>query len=336
MKASLKRIEATLKDLGKRENPDDTQPVVTNHNTDSFSFTIGSDKVGSDKVGSDKVGSGKYQQNTEFIENVEEPFFDDSSIGESEDILTGEPHSSLFSSLHNASVPMTNQNCVETFSTNSSEYSTPNLPKFKPPQFTNHRNGVNSALAGNILREISIIVESWHSELKATIRQIQDIYIEGPIINGWLESDITSPPEKNNEQAIPESDNQKGKATLRHGEVDQLMDYIEEICAVQEKATNEAINKSQKAGYRLCGLDDSGQVWSRPCPQEEIPSISMGIARYHKLRQFLARKQYLENKLNNIAENLVVLHGNLNSDLKPNNSKIPTKPQTKPQSKKSE
>ncbi|MEM7555496.1 MAG: hypothetical protein AAF378_15630 [Cyanobacteria bacterium P01_A01_bin.84] len=287
MKASLKRIEATLKDLGKKKKSPETEPTAKNHNKNSFSFTISSEQN---------------QNITEPAEDLAESIFGESSATESEDNVT-----------HN--------NCVEKFSTSEFDYSTPNLPKYKPPQFTNHRNGANPALASNLLKEISAIAESWQSELKMLIRQIQDIYIEGSIINGWLESDITSSPTEASKKTTEEDpEKKKGTATLRHGEVHQLMDYIEEICATQEKATSKVTNKASRTGYRLCGLDNSGKVWSRPCPQEEIPRVSMGIARYHKLRQLLGRKQYLENRLNNLAETLVILHGHIKSDATAKNS----------------
>jgi hypothetical protein len=42
-----------------------------------------------------------------------------------------------------------------------------------------------------------------------------------------------------------------------------------------------------------------------------VASVSIAIARYQQLRQFLGRKQKLENRLNQLAETLVVLHGHI-------------------------
>lgn len=185
---------------------------------------------------------------------------------------------------------------VQTFSTqeDGSKLPTPNLPKFKTPNFTNHRNGANPGLSLTILSEIQQITLGWQTELQKTIRQIQDIYLEGPIVDGWLESQVADT-------------KQKGTATLRHAEVDRLMDYVEEICSGQENRSK----VSSRTEYRLCGLDDSGQAWSRPCPPDQVPSVSMAIARYQKLRQLLGRKQYLETRLSQLAESLVVLHGHI-------------------------
>ncbi len=259
MKAGLKRIEATLHDLGKSDTASTTEQ--SSSQTPSFSFRI-------------SVGT---QQNPDGdpLLSQEEP----STQSEEQNLLP-----------HNPS--------VQTFPAQDIGGKTPNLPRFKTPNFTSHRNGANPALAMNLLQEIQEKVVSWQLELQKIIRQIQDIYLEGPIVNGWLES--------HERQPEPEPG---ATATLRHAEVDRLMDYVEEICANGTKAPC----PSHRAGYRLCGLDASGEVWSRPCPPEQVASVSMAIARYQKLRQLLGRKQYLETRLTQLAETLVVLHSHIQS-----------------------
>ncbi|MBD1841944.1 hypothetical protein H6F89_00655 [Cyanobacteria bacterium FACHB-63] len=168
-----------------------------------------------------------------------------------------------------------------------------NLPKLKAPNFTTHRNATNPSLASSLLVEMQTIVDRWHVELNQTLRQIQDLYLEGPIVDGWLESHSGQP--------------LGDLSTLRHAEVDRLMSYIEEICAAPIPGTKDA----PKAGYRLCGINADGQRWSYPCPAEQIPSLSLAIARYHKLRQLLDRKQHLEQRLGGLAESLVALHGKM-------------------------
>jgi hypothetical protein len=182
---------------------------------------------------------------------------------------------------------------VQTFPAQEGVGKTPILPKFKTPTFSSHRHGANPALAMNILQEIQEKVAGWQQELHSILQQIQDIYLEGPIVNGWLESN-------------PESET-NGTATLRHAEVDRLINYVEEICANDGKAPHQAY----RAGYNLCGVDNSGKVWSRPCPPDQLVSVSMAIARYQKLRQLLGRKQYLETRLSQLAESLVVLHSHI-------------------------
>ena len=263
MNARLKRIEATLQNLGDTETQEVSE--VTPEPKESFSFTIDTSA------------------------SIEVDIPRDSSIPP-EELVEPSPEN-IFVENHG----------VQAFNANKHDFPMPNLPKFKTPQFTSHRNGANPALATNILQEIQQIAESWQTQLQKIIRQIQDIYLQGPIINGWLESDI---------QEKPQTESTEGKAKLRHAEVEQLMDYVEKICAAQK----EALNKAPRAGYRLCGLDSSGKVWSRPCPPDQVASISMGIARYKKLQQMLGRKHYLENRLNQLAQTLVVLHGHIKSE----------------------
>jgi hypothetical protein len=84
------------------------------------------------------------------------------------------------------------------------------------------------------------------------------------------------------------------------------MNFVEEICS-NEQASSQSIG----TGYRLCGVDASGQVWSRLCPIEQLPSVSVAIARYQRLSHLLRRKQYLENRLEQLAKTLVVLRSQL-------------------------
>ncbi|BAU04667.1 hypothetical protein NIES592_05620 [Fischerella major NIES-592] len=252
MKAGLKRIEATLHDLGNR---DITTTESSEVNKQPLSFRIS-------VSGTEKSENDDIQSEDEYDQQPEE-----------------------YSQFHHTS--------VQTFPVEENGCKTPSLPKFKTPSFSNHRNAANPALAMNLLQEIQEIVACWQAELQKIVRQIQDVYLEGPIVNGWLESHTDNEP--------------RGSATLRHAEVNRLMDYVEEICAQQSKISYQ----SSSSGYRLCGLDASGTVWTRPCPPDQVASVSMAIARYQKLRQLLGRKQYLETRLSQLAETLVVLHGHI-------------------------
>lgn len=255
MKAGIKRIEATLHDLGTRNTTGSDETDGLTKPSLSFRISVGSE----DRSAPNPEAS------------VEQP-------------LT---QSKQNSPSHDTS--------VQTFPAQDSDCKAPSLPKFKTPSFTSHRNGANPALAMNLLQEIQENVASWERELQKIVRQIQDIYLEGPIVNGWLES--------HEHQQKP-----GGTATLRHAEVDRLMDYVEEVCA-----TDSISCESPRTGYRLCGLDASGKVWSRPCPAEQVASVSVAIARYQKLRQLLGRKQHLETRLTQLAETLVILHGHIQS-----------------------
>ncbi len=186
---------------------------------------------------------------------------------------------------------------VQPFPAHKHHDKTPTLPKLKPPSISTHRHGSNPALAMNLLKEIEEIVASWQKELQSIVRQIQDIYIEGPIVDGWLESHARS--------AEP------GDISVRPAERDRLMDYVEETLLQPD---GNVTYQSPRTGYRLCGLDAAGRLWSRPCPPEQVPSVSVAIARHQKLRQLLSRKQDLETRLSQLSETLVVMHSHLSRD----------------------
>ncbi|MCC5635195.1 hypothetical protein LC593_04870 [Nostoc sp. CHAB 5844] len=262
MKTGLKRIEATLHDLGNRDNTtieagdSPKRPV-------SFRISVTAKEATTDTVISDDVES-----------------------------ITLEPTDNLESKAEQNLFPQ--HHSVETFPAQETGNKTPSLPKFKTPSFSNHRHGANPALAMNLLQEIQVHVAGWQQELQTILQQIQDLYLEGPIVNGWLESNAKEP-------------EQPGTVTLRHAEVDRLMNYVEELCTTGGKDAYQF----SRTGYRLCGLDGSGTVWSRPCPPDQVPTVSMAIARHQKLRQLLGRKQYLETRLSQLAETLVVLHSHI-------------------------
>ncbi|MEO8890942.1 MAG: hypothetical protein ABI417_05310 [Coleofasciculaceae cyanobacterium] len=184
---------------------------------------------------------------------------------------------------------------VQTFSARKQQ-SPPTLPKLKPLNISEHRHAANPALAMNLLQEIEEIVARWQTELQTIVRQIQDIYIEGPIVDGWLESHAR--------------DAQEAQGTVRPTTVDRLMDYVPE----EWQAEGDVTLESPRTGYRLCGLDASGQFWARPCPPDQVVSVSLAIARHQKLRQLLIRKQELETRLSQLAETLIVMHSHLNKD----------------------
>ncbi|MGI0490253.1 hypothetical protein ACN4EG_00460 [Alkalinema pantanalense CENA528] len=168
------------------------------------------------------------------------------------------------------------------------------LPKMKSVQFSSHRNGANPGLAASLLREMLGIAEGWHVELAQVVRQIQDLYIEGPIVDGWLESTGDVPHVET--------------VAFKHAEISQLIQFVEKLQSGEIQPERVLVNG---AGYRLCGLNADGRVWSCPCPAEQVPTVSLAIARHHRLRQLLARQQDLESRLGQLSEDLVMLHGRL-------------------------
>lgn len=188
---------------------------------------------------------------------------------------------------------------VTPFPAQKQQSKTPTLPKLKSASFSEHRHSANPALAMNLLKEIEEIVSGWQNQLHTIVRQIQDIYMDGPIVEGWLESHARQ----------PEADH----PGVRRAEVDRLMDYVTQPWHQSDTDTNVTC-ESPRAGYRLCGLDADGQFWVRICPADQVPSVSLAIARYQKLRQLLSRKNDLETRLSQLAETLAVLHAHLGND----------------------
>ena len=150
---------------------------------------------------------------------------------------------------------------VQPFTVTTDSLKEPSLPKVKTPGFTQHRHSSNPCFAMSLLQDIATVVNQWQLELEEVHNQIQAIYMEGPIVDGWLEAD-----------------------TGADGSVQ---------------------------GYRLCGLNQHGQLWSRPCPPDQLPGLSVAIARYQTLRQTMAQKHRLEVRLKQLGETLAVLRSRL-------------------------
>lgn len=175
-------------------------------------------------------------------------------------------------------------------------------PKAKPASFSSHQHALNPNLAVGLLKEVESVVVSWQLQLEQTVLEIQALYLEGPIIDGWLES---------HPAGSPQVMQIMGATTLRHAEIERLMDSVEEICRTAQVLA--APDAAAQISYRLCGLDADGQLWSRPCPSQQMPYVGLAIARYQKLRILLARKQALEMRLHRLIQNLTLLHGQMQS-----------------------
>jgi hypothetical protein len=176
---------------------------------------------------------------------------------------------------------------------------TPMLPKLKPTSFTSHRNAFNPGLALGLLQEMTHIVSEWQVELRHIQQQIHGLYAAGPIVAGWLESYT--------------QDNRPAPAELRHVEADCLADWAAKQwrAPIANTPTTDQKLLLDGAGYRLCGLQEDGQLWVRHCPAAQVPAVSLAIARHQQLRQLLARKQHLETHLGQLSERLITLHGDI-------------------------
>lgn len=160
----------------------------------------------------------------------------------------------------------------------------------KRPIFSRHRHDANPALALKVLQDIHLAVESWHSELRQTVQVIQDLYLEGPIVDGWLETtDGPSPRAKD------------AAALLRHADPQALSGYVDRLCESQEAPAPDDQGgtpaSASPPSYRLCSLNADGQLQCMPCPPEQVSTLSLAIARHQKLRQLVDQKRYLEAKL---------------------------------------
>jgi hypothetical protein len=117
--------------------------------------------------------------------------------------------------------------------------------------------------------------------LEQVLQQIQALYHEGPIVDGWIDS---SP-------AVLEPD-----------------DKVEEIVFERPDLSTAAFSApaSSLTSYRVCGIDTSGEQWSYSCPIDQLLELSVAIARYHKLQELLAQKQQLQSQLHSsaIGENI--------------------------------
>jgi hypothetical protein len=147
------------------------------------------------------------------------------------------------------------------------------------PKFSNLRQDANPILAAHMLQEMYKMVMEWQQELQSIEQDSFNITASGPILAAWLES-----------------------RTFKRGSTGEAIPtpYL----------TIEAINLTNvdpKAGYRLCGLDEHGQLWTKPCPMAEILNVSRAIARYQQLKTLTDRKQQLEQYIRQVLEDLVHL-----------------------------
>ncbi len=123
---------------------------------------------------------------------------------------------------------------------------TPSLPDLDS-RFDSNQNK-NNPMGTNPLPEELADLTTDRTKLQQIVQQIQHLYYEGPLVDGWLEF---------NPRSIP-------------------------------------------AGYHLCGLDAEGKMWTHPCPPEQLPSVSLAIARYQKILQLLKHKRQIEKILNSL------------------------------------
>jgi hypothetical protein len=152
------------------------------------------------------------------------------------------------------------------------------LATVEVPKFNNLRQDANPILAAHMLQEMYKMVTQWQQELQEIDRQSLKITTSGAVLAAWLES-----------------------RTFNTGTTG------EKIPSPYVTVDAELTEVDPLAGYRLCGLDEFGQLWTRPCAMAEISSVSQSIARYQQLKGLADRKQQVEGYIRQILEDLVHL-----------------------------
>ncbi|MEM7795199.1 MAG: hypothetical protein AAF579_12220 [Cyanobacteria bacterium P01_C01_bin.118] len=215
----------------------------------------------------------------------------------------------------------------------------PQLPITNDSEASSLRYEVNPAIALNALADIYKQVQKYQVQLRQLAQNIHQVYAEGPVVSGWLASEASlnaavkqiTPTMVNYDAAktagaehngvgvevsattIP----QQGEidvALFRHGDANDLMNYLsalENSIVEQQTVTEHAVapqlhhpteTQTTSSHYYLCQLDSSGQIQAEPCPPEQVPVLSMAIARYRRLNQLIKQKQKIESKLQAIVD----------------------------------
>lgn len=163
------------------------------------------------------------------------------------------------------------------------------------PKFSGLRQDANPILAAHMLQEMYKMVMEWQQELQEIERKSFNITVSGTVLAAWLESRTFK--RGSTGEAIP----------TPYLTVDAIS-ILEGYCLDKRSATaNDLTEVDPQTSYRLCGLDEDGKLWTRPCPMTEILIVSRSIARYQQLKDLTDRKQQLEQYIRQVLEDLVHL-----------------------------
>ena len=211
--------------------------------------------------------------------------------------------------------------------------------------FISQKHEVKPALALNLLNDIQSVVSSWQEQLRQIVTSMNAIQAQGPMVEGWLECCTQQTSAHTLQQGAAQHPDQAAAITaemalLRHGDTDALMRYVDALDARPAQppvidlnahnsfssgttpTTNSASQPSvgqpsvsqtaePSAHYRLCNLDASGKVSSRPCPADQMGMVSLAIARHQKFKQLFHQKQTIEAKLQKAIDQLTGVRGTL-------------------------
>ncbi len=153
------------------------------------------------------------------------------------------------------------------------------LALVQTPKFSHLRQDANPILAAHMLQEMYKMVTEWQDEIQEIEQRMAKITASGPVLAAWLESRSFKPGVTGEPIPTPYLTIDAAGLTA----VDPL------------------------ANYRLCGLDEYGQIWTRPCSMAEILSVSRAIARYQQFKELRDRQQTIELHIRQILEDLVHL-----------------------------
>ena len=155
------------------------------------------------------------------------------------------------------------------------------------PKFSGLRQDANPILAAHMLQEMYKMVMEWQQELQKIETKSFNVTVSGPVLAAWLESRTFKLGSTGAEIPTP---------------------YITvDASSILEGYANDLTAVDPQAGYRLCGLDEDGKLWTRPCPMTEILIVSRSIARYQQLKDLTDRKHQLEQYIRQVLEDLVHL-----------------------------
>ena len=187
------------------------------------------------------------------------------------------------------------------------------------------RYEVNPILALNALTDIYKQVQKYQVQLRQLARKIQQVYAEGPVVSGWLASEAslnaavkyshspTSEAKRHCQAPAPLGD--MDVALFRHGDADDLMNYLSALesamlagdpstapADVSSPQPSQSADNKSSSQYYLCRLTSCGQIQTEECPADQVPVLSMAIARYRRLNQLIKQKQAIETKLQAIVD----------------------------------
>ena len=159
------------------------------------------------------------------------------------------------------------------------------LPELKPVSLNVASKPHNFELAEEILAKIHNVIASWTQELQRLQQQIEETYLSGPLVDGWLES---HPPQEQADLVQPPSPE-----------------------TPETPEPSESNLSANLPGYYLHGRKEDGQVYTQLCPPEQVADVSVAISRYQKLTQLLQHKQELDNRLSQLIASLEANYNNL-------------------------